>query len=569
MPFRSYFAALLMLPLSTPLHAGAVFDPAMAPRIDAVFADYAKPGSPGCAFALYERGRVVYEQGYGLSSIEHGVAIDPRQTVFDIGSTSKQFTAASILLLAQDGKLALGDSVRTFVPELPEYFDGVTLDHLLHHTGGVRDYIGLLMLGGINIQDHTTDADALRAIARQQALDFSPGSEHSYSNSGYFLLSLVVKKASGKSLSAFAQERIFTPLGMQQTRVLDNHKRVVPHRATSYEPGPEGSWILSTSAWEQTGDGQVQTTVGDLARWDANFYEPKVGGSALIEQLQAVGSLNDGKPITYARGLIVDDYRGLRAVSHGGSWMGFRSELLRFPEAGVSAVALCNVGSSEPWGLARAVADVVLEGQLQAASNPATVPANVEGSAEKPAEAPSFEPAEYIGIYFGSEQALVRRIELREDKLWYVRDGGQDSELAYAGEARFNMVDVPVPAALQFGVDEEGQRRMTLDMGGQLTVMQAVAPFAPDADVLATFAGEYESVELDTRWRLAVDGTQLNLHPRRGDALPLTPAFADAFTGSGLLRFERNAEGDISGFEVNIGRARGIGFRRRPETSID
>lgn len=569
MPIRSYFAALLMLPLSSPLHAGTAFDPAMAPRIDAVFAEYAKPGSPGCAFALFERGRVLYEQGYGLASIEHGVAIDPRQTVFDIGSTSKQFTAASILLLAQDGKLALGDSVRTYVPELPGYFDGVTLDQLLHHTGGVRDYIGLLMLGGINIQDHTTDADALRAIARQHALDFAPGSEHSYSNSGYFLLSLVVKKASGKSLSAFAQERIFTPLGMQHTRVLDNHKQVIPHRATSYASGPEGSWVLSTSAWEQTGDGQVQTTVRDLARWDANFYEHKIGGSALIEQLQQVGSLNDGKPLTYARGLIVDDYRGLRAVSHGGSWMGFRSELLRFPEAGVSAVALCNVGSSQPWALTRAVADVLLEGQLQAASNPATVPANAEESAENATEAPSFEPDQYIGIYFGPEQSLVRRIELREGKLWYVRDGGQDSELAYAGEARFNMVDVPVPAALQFGHDEEGQRRMTLDMGGQLTVMQAVAPFAPDVAALATFAGEYESVELDTRWRLAVDGTQLNLHPRRGDPLPLTPAFADAFTGSGLLRFERNAAGDITGFEVNIGRARGIGFRRRADSSID
>jgi len=569
MPFRSRLAALLMLPLSSPLHADTVFDPAMAPRIDAIFAEYAKPGSPGCAFALYERGRVLYEKGYGLASIEHDLAIDPRQTVFDIGSTSKQFTATSILLLAQDGKLALDDSVRKYIPELPGYFDKVTLDHLLNHTGGVRDYIGLLMLGGINFQDHATDADALRVIARQKALDFVPGSEHSYSNSGYFLLSLVVKKASGKSLREFAHERIFAPLGMHQTRFLDDHAQIIPHRATSYAPRPDGTWVLSTSAWEQTGDGQVQTTVRDLARWDANFHEPKVGGAALIAQLQQVGILNNGKPITYARGLIIDDYRGLRAVSHGGSWIGFRAELLRFPSTGIAAAALCNVGASQPWTLLRAVADVVLEDRLQAAPKAAAVAANADATSKAMAKAPVFEPDHYIGTYFGPDQSLVRRIENRDGKLWYVRDGGRDNELAYEGDNRFRMLDVPVPAVLQVVRDKDGQRRMTLDIGDQRTEMHAVAPFAPDAEALAAFAGEYESVELDARWRLAVDGTQLKLHPRRGDALPLSPAFTDAFTGSGLLRFQRNGNGDITGFELNAGRSRGISFRRRAETSVD
>lgn len=569
MLFRPHFAALLMLPLSTSIKADTAFDPAMAPRIDAIFAEYAKPGSPGCALAMFERGRVLYAKGYGLASIEHGVAIDPSKTVFDIGSTSKQFTAASILLLAQDGALALDDSVRKYVPELPGYFDEVTLDQLLRHTGGVRDYINLLMLGGINVQDHTTDADALLAIARQRALDFVPGSEHSYSNSGYFLLSLVVKKASGKSLREFAQERIFTPLGMQQTGYLDNHTQVTPHRATSYEPGPDGSWVLSTSAWEQTGDGAVQTTVLDLARWDANFYDTKVGGSVLIDQLQQVGTLTDGKPITYARGLMIDDYRGLRAVSHGGAWMGFRAEFLRFPNPGIAAVALCNVGSSQPWALVRAVADLVLEDQLQAAPKAAAATANADATTETTAKALSFDPGQYTGTYYGPDEARLRRIEHRDGKIWYARDGGQDSELAYEGGDRFRMLDVPMSVVLQFAHDKEGQRRMTIEMGAERTEMHAVAPFTPDADALAAFAGVYESAELDTRWRLAVDGAQLLLHPRRGDALPLTPAFADAFTGSGLLRFQRNDAGDITGFEVDIGRARGIGFRRLGMTSAD
>ena len=546
------------LPFVSPVGADAAYDPAMAPRIDAIFAEYTKPGSPGCAFALYERGRVLHARGYGLASIEHGVPIDPRQTVFDIGSTSKQFTAASILLLAQDGKIALDDSVRKHVPELPGYFDAVTLDHLLNHTGGVRDYIGLLMLAGINVQDHTTDADALRAIARQQALDFAPGSEHSYSNSGYFLLSLVVKNASGKSLREFAQERIFAPLGMHQTRFLDNHAQVVPHRATSYEPGPDGTWVLSTSAWEQTGDGAVQTTVMDLARWDANFHEPRVGGRDLVERLQQVGTLADGKPLTYARGLIVDDYRGLRAVAHGGAWMGFRSDLLRFPDPGISMVALCNAGSSQPSALLQGVADVVLEDRLQPIPMAAAAPAET-GNAAK---APPFESGLYTGTYFGPAESLVRRIENREGTLWYVRDGGHDSELAYEGDDRFRMLDVPVPAIVQFGRDEDGRRRLTLEIGAQRTVMHAVAPFAPDAEALAPFAGEYDSAELDVRWRVSVDGEQLKVHPPRGEAMPLSPAFPDAFTGIGLMRFQRDEAGAITGFEVDMGRTRGIAFRR-------
>lgn len=569
MPSPPSLAALLILMMSSPIDADTRLDPAMAPRIDAIFADYVKPGSPGCALALYARGRVLYQKGYGLASIEHGVAIDPLRTVFDIGSTSKQFTAASILLLAQDGKLALEDSVRAHVPELPAYFDQVTLDHLLHHTGGVRDYITLLLLGGINIEDHATEADALRAIARQRTLDFVPGSEHSYSNSGYFLLSLVVKEASGKTLREYAEERIFAPLGMSNTQFLDDHTRVIPHRATSYEQGPEGSWVLSVSAWEQVGDGQVQTTLADLARWDANFHEPKVGGAALIESLQQVGTLNDGQSLSYARGLIVDDYRGLRAVSHGGSWTGFRSELLRFPEAGLTVAALCNVGSSEPWVLARAVADEVLQDRLQAQTSAATVPAQAVAASGESAEAPAFEAADYTGVYFAAEQSLVRRIELRDGKLWYARSGGQDSELAYQGDARFAMVDVPAPVTLQFDQDADGQRRMTLEMDGQHTVMHLVPPFAPAAEALAAFAGEYQSEELDTRWRLAVEDAQLKLYPRRGEPLPLSPAFADAFTGSGLLRFRRNDEGKVTGFEVNVGRARGIAFLRRSGSLVD
>lgn len=449
--------------------------------------------------------------------------------------------------------------MRKFVPKLPAYFDRVTLDHLLPHTAGVRDYIALLMLGGINVEDHSTDEDALSAIARQAKLDFAPGSEHNYSNSGYFLLSLVVKKASGKSLRQFALERIFTPLGMSHTRILDDHTLVIPHRAASYEAGAGGAWRLSTSAWEQTGDGAVQSTVGDLAKWDANFYRPKIGGARLVEQLQQVGVLSDGEKLTYARGLTVNDYRGLRVLAHGGAWMGFRAEMLRFPETGIGAAALCNVGSAAPSVLLAKVADIVLADRLTTAP-----PAPSETNAsDTPKVAATFKPDDYTGTYFGAEQALLRRIEAREGKLWHVRPQGSDSELAFEGEHRFRMLGVPTPATVQFVSEGAGARRLTLVSGGESFEMKQVAPYAPDTDALAAFVGNYESAELETRWRLIANGAELRLQPRRGPALPLTPAFADAFTGSGtLIRFQRDDTHRIAGFAVGVGRARGIQFRR-------
>lgn len=554
MPIRPV-ALALMLAAGTPVAGAMTLNPATAAKIDAVFADFSKAGSPGCALGVYERGKLIYAQGYGLASIEHGVAIDPQRTVFDLGSTSKQFTAASVLLLAQDGKLSLDDSVRKHLPQLPAYFEPVTLQHLLNHTAGVRDYIALLMLAGITVEDHTTDDDALAAIMRQAKLDFVPGSEHNYSNSGYFLLSQVVKQAAGKSLREFAQERIFTPLAMTHTQILDDHTRVIAHRAASYEGGPEGSFVLSTSGWEQTGDGAVQSTVADLAKWDANFYATKVGNAALIEQLQQVGVLNDGEKLSYARGLLVDSYRGLPRIWHGGSWMGFRSDLMRFPSTGIGATALCNTGTANPTALLTAVADIVLADQLQALPTP---PKPEIAKQAKPAR---FKASDYVGTYFSAQQSLLRRIEARDGKLWYVRRQGNESELAFEGEHRFRMLGVPGSAVLTFVTKKPGKRHLTLVTDGETIEMPEVAAFAPDAKALAAYAGEFESTELDTRWRLQVEGDELKMRGRRGPWLPLAPAFPDAFTGpGGLLRYERDAAGTIVGFAVDVGRARGIGF---------
>ncbi len=288
-----------------PPRARAADDPPEAKQVDAAFADLVKPGSPGCALAVARNGEIVYEKGYGLASVEQEVFITPR-TVFDIGSTSKQFTAASILLLEKEGKLSVNDDVHKFIPELPDYGKKITILNLLNHTSGIRDYLTLFELAGVYTDSVTTDEDALAIITRQQSLNFEPGSEFLYSNSGYFLLSVIVKRVGGKSLPEFAAENIFKPLGMTQTLYRDQHTQLVPGRALAYdakEPGP--GFSLNVSYFEQTGDGAVHTSVEDLLKWDENFYTAKVGGRPLLAELQETATLNSGKKLRYAKGLVV------------------------------------------------------------------------------------------------------------------------------------------------------------------------------------------------------------------------------------------------------------------------
>ncbi|HWM93897.1 MAG TPA: serine hydrolase [Thermoanaerobaculia bacterium] len=547
------FAFALCLLLST---APAFAADVPAASVDQVFSQFGKD-TPGCALGVIRDGKIVYSKGYGMASLEHGVPITP-QTVLDIGSTSKQITAAAVLLLAQDGKLSLDDDVRKLILEIPDYGTPVTLRHLLHHTSGIRDYIALLQLGGVSFEDVATDGDALAAIARQKSLDFRPGDEHSYSNSGYFLLSLVVQRASGKTLRDFAQERIFTPLGMTSTQILNDHTRVIPRRAASYVPNPEGGYSLDYSSWEQTGDGAIQTTVEDLAKWDRNFYDPKVGGPALIEQLQVTGVLNSGEKIPYARGLVVGEHRGLRRVAHGGAWAGYRAEMIRFPEERFSVITLCNQGDTNPTGMAMQVADLYLADRMKPVE-PEPAAAVATAAASK-----AVDLARYAGLYWAPVANMVRRVYAKDGKLFYERGPGNETEIVPLGGDRFAMAGAPVEVIFQATSGAVREMHIT-PMGERPLVFQSVEPFTPTPAELADYVGTYFSEELDVTYTLSVeDGRLVSRARRQYEPVPLAPAFQGAFRrpAGTLLHFSRNGDGRITGFSIGAGRARNLGFTK-------
>ena len=417
------FLPLVAIPIATRFSPAQTQDTSARARVDRIFAAYDRTDSPGCAVGVYRDGRIALARGFGMANLELNVALTP-QSVLDIGSTSKQFTATSVVLLAQQGKLSLDDDIRKYIPELPNYGKTITIRHILTHTSGIRDYLTLWGLVGVDDADLTTEDDALQLIVRQRELNFMPGEQWLYSNSGFFLASVIVKRVSGKSLAQFAEEQIFRPLGMTHTRYNDDHMAVIPNRATGYASRPGGGVGFATdmSNFEQTGDGAVQTSIEDLIKWDENFYHPTVGGDALLKALQTVAVLNDGKKQTYALGLTVDGYRGLRTVSHGGSWAGYRAELMRFPDQHFSVATLCNLANTNPTLLSRRVAEVFLGDKMTAAAEVAAAGAQARPQPTPATWSPAAaELAPFVGTYYSPELETTYTLRVDNGKLVVIR----------------------------------------------------------------------------------------------------------------------------------------------------
>ncbi len=527
-------------------------------RVDRVFATYARHDSPGCALGVYREGRMLYSRGYGAANIAAVMPNTPA-TIFDIGSTSKQFTAASILLLAQQGKLTLDDDVRRFIPELPRYQAPITIRHLLHHTSGIRDYIGLLTLGGNDIAGRTTAKQALDAIVRQKALNFDPGTEHLYSNSGYFLLSQIVERVSGTPMRVFAETNLFRPLGMTSTQVRDDHSTPLAGAAIGYSSSQSGGFSINASKWEQTGDGAVFTTVEDLLRWDSNFYDPKVGGPRLLEELQRTGTLANGSALTYASGLIVNKFRGLRSVSHGGSWAGYRAELVRFPDQKLSVATLCNVANANPSALARSVAAVYLEDKMEPAANSFVAAPSVSRPAVTLTTA---ELQQWAGHYVSMANASPRVLSIEGDKL-VATVGPNKVELIPHSPTEFTATLGANPVLLRFERNAEGRRIRQWTGSQEGPAFVEVTATGP---VPAAYAGTYRSEELAASFTVVVDAETVKVKLPSGGTGTLQRVGERVFVGGGTtVRFDGPRDGRVDGFALDLGRVKGIRFVRTPD----
>jgi CubicO group peptidase (beta-lactamase class C family) len=542
--------------------------PEMTAKVDKVFEKFNRTDSPGCALGIYQNGQIVYKHGYGMANLNDDVPITPL-TVFHVASMSKQFTAASILLLAQQGKLSLDDDVHKYIPELPDFGERITLRHLMHHTSGLRDQWALLGLAGWRYsQDLITDDDVMSVLVHQKALNFKPGEKYMYSNTGFTLLALVVKRVSGLSLREYTTKNIFEPLGMTHTHFRDDHEEVIKHDALGYEQNGEGKpFRMSLTNFDTTGATSLHTTVEDLQLWDENFYHPRVGGPELVKQMQEKGKLNSGKDQDYAAGLAIETYKGLPTIGHGGADAGYRSDIVRFPDQHFTATALCNSADANPSSLTRQVADIVLAKDIKEPAADAK-----EKAKETPKTSVVTLTAEQMkavaGTYWKRDDDYYQRVLLKDGKLLLDFGGDEIHPLKPFADGHFHVGDVPWGEHLDVHFIPAAEGKLahierSFD-GDTPEVFESVVAVDPTPAQLAEYAGAYVSEEVDPVYQFEVKDGKLTLSRLKSRPDPLLPATQDAFTGKlGTLRFIRDANQHISGFVLDQGRIQGLQFTRR------
>ncbi len=459
-------------------------------QIDSVFSAFSRPGSPGCAVGVGRAGTLLHARGFGLADVEHELPITP-STPFYIASTSKQFAAFAIVLLAREGRISLDDDVRKWVPELADFGRPVTIRHLLHHTGGLRDYFELLGSRGWPFDGVLTEEEFLRLVARQRDLNFTPGAQHLYTNTGYVLLSVIVSRARGLSLRQYAEERVFAPLGMTRSRFRDDHRMLIPGRALAYEVIPGNALRLSVPNFDVVGDGGLFSTVEDLIRWEGNAYTPKAGDANDWRTMQQRGVLTSGDTIAYAMGLVHGTHRGHRTLGHGGAFGGYRAELLSLPDVPLGVAVLCNSAGADPSTLARRVADVL-------------VPAR-ETSTE-PASASPIGPNPPTGLFVSTLLERWFRISRQGDSL--VAAGPfTTTSVRRAGDSYLipsQRITLRRSSAAPAGWE------MSLPGSGREPLFQPDTT-RPSPGAIAATMGDFVSPESDGRLTLIVESGQLTL----------------------------------------------------------
>lgn len=541
---RGVLAIVVLGGAATPARTADPTTDDPAARVDALFAQWTAE-TPGCAVGVSKDNKEVLARAYGSADLEHGVA-NTADTVFEAGSVSKQFTASAILLLAQAGKLKLDDPVQEYLPELPDYGTPVTIRHLLHHTSGLRDWDWVVEAAGWprGTRVHT-HAHVLDIMSRQKALNFQPGAEFLYNTGAYNLLAILVERVSGKTFAQYTRDTIFAPLGMTRTEWRDDFTRIVKGRAIAYAKAADG-YRLQMPFENVHGNGGLLTTVGDLLRWNRNFTTERVGGKALITELQRRERLSDGLQISYARGLRVGSLRGVPEISHSGSTAGYRAFLARYPAQALSVAVLCNAASADAAALVHGVAEVFLGTAL--APPVALSPAPVDAATL----------ARWVGLYRDVRSGEPLRVTADSGTL----RAGRRGLLVPVSGSLFTIGDGSV--RVRFQGEGVGRSLDIIDADGGVVHHAVTAQFAPTPADLARYAGTYVSDEAEVTYVVRVESGALVATRRPDVRTALTPAYRDAFTSAAfpLVVFRRNARGQVREMSLTVGSLRDLRLRR-------
>lgn len=515
--------------------------------VDALLAPWAQARGPGVTIGVVRDDALVVHRSAGLAHIELGVPIGA-ETTFRIASVSKQFTCAAILMLAAEGRLRLEDDVRDHIAAFPDLGQRITLAQLMHNTSGIRDMLEIMRLGGVDLGQGPSAQDLLDGVCRQRGLNFPPGTRYLYSNSNFMLLGRIVEHVSGESLAAFLHGRIFAPLGMTMTRHTPTTTELAPGLASGYLPSA-GGWRRALHNFPLHGEGGLVSSVQDLALWHAQFGVPARYGDTLAEALTVLTPFVNGTPNTYARGLRIKPYRGVRTVGHDGLWPGFKTSFVRVPDHHAAVICISNDGASDPHDLAFQVVDALIDG----APGVHVVP-----------PMPAWVRDDLSGCYLNRETGAT--VELGRD--------GQGRVTATTNGTATSLV----PTADGRLASSRGSGDFTLRAMGEAIeverdagVMETLHRVAPGAALPADLAGRYTNVDTAATWTIEAAGVRVSgplmsagpweVAPVEGDHIRIyTPI--TLYRGWLDVQVARDAAGRVTGLQVDGGRVRGLVFKR-------
>jgi len=528
-------------------------------QIDQLFSAWNSIESPGAAVAVEKDGKLIYKKGFGCAELEYNIPITA-STVFHIASVSKQFTCFSILLLEKQGKLSINDNIRKYIPEVPDFGKVITLNHLMHHMSGLRDQWELLAMAGWRLDDIITKDQILRIVSRQKELNFNPGDEYLYCNTGFTLLAEVVARVSGQTFPEFTRTHIFEPLKMTNTLFYDDCEKIVKNRAYSFYPDSTG-YKKSILSYSNAGATSLFTTAEDLCLWSRNFENPVVGGEDIINRMNLRGILNKGDTITYAMGQDIGTYKGLKIISHGGADAGYRSFLVRFPDQRFSVNVLSNLASFDPGGMSFKIADIYLKDKEVVAG-----PKKIETADKTPAEITDVKIdhnvlVSYCGQYEWQPGIFVT-ISLENDNLFV-----SAPELVKTPMIAVTTTEFDVKAAsarVTFILDSGKVSKMKVNMNGGEVIAMKIPDFDPARINISEYTGDFYSEELSTAYTMVLEsGKLIARHFRTGDVM-LTLSKPDQFTGNKWffrnVVFIRDPNGAIVSCNVSGGRVRNLKF---------
>ncbi len=550
-----FFISVLFLCLTLQLRAQ--ISEVQFGRIDSLFLEWNRPMHPGGAIGIMQHDKIVFSKAYGLASMEYLVPNTPG-TIFNTGSVSKQFTAMGIVLLQQQGKLSVDDDIRKYLPELPDFGEVITIRHMLHHTSGLRSLHAMLELAGWRGDDARTNEDLNRFMLNQRDLNFKPGDEYNYCNTGYMLMVNIIEKVSGEKFPAWMKLSIFEPLGMTNTYVEDNYSRIVANNATSYYQMDGGVFERAVEYWGYVGSGNMHSTTDDLLRWLRNFSDPQPGWEAHFKMMQTVDRLNNGEENNYAFGLVIGSYNGLESVGHGGSIGGFRANVITYPEKEISIAILTNFSSSSVAQQSSAVSRILLgeTSEEEVTGTPAPV---------KSIKLSKRELAEFEGSYWNDQANSLRKIYLKDDTLRYFRSEHNESPIVPVSKSEFKMLKVPDDVSVVFEISAQGKSMVVTVGNAQPGIFNGFEPVLPTKEVLGSYTGEFYSPELETTYKIYLENDTLySHHARLGDS-KMKFIKKDILEGDwplSMVKYQRNEDHLITGVLVSNGRVKNLWFRK-------